>query len=188
VSYLSYEELQGLGFKKLGKNVKISSKASIYDPEKIEIDDNSRIDDFCVISGKVSIGKNVYIAPMCVVNGGDAGVFFEDFTGISYGVKVFSQTADYSGHFLGHPMIAEQFKKEIKKPVYFRKHAISGASSVIFPGVDLAEGCAVGAMSLVTKSTEAWTIVFGIPARKLKRRHKDILKLEEQYEAHLNPS
>ncbi len=62
MAFLSQEALEQFNFKKLGSNVLISDKASIYSPELIEIDDCSRIDDFCVISGRVSIGRNVHIA------------------------------------------------------------------------------------------------------------------------------
>ena len=51
MAYLTEFELKEMGFKRLGKNVKISDKASIYNADQIEIGDNSRIDDFCVISG-----------------------------------------------------------------------------------------------------------------------------------------
>ena len=63
MSYYSEEQLKTMGFKALGKNVKISDKASIYYPEKIEVGDNSRIDDFCVISGKIIVGRNVPYRP-----------------------------------------------------------------------------------------------------------------------------
>src|SRR5262249_27727376 len=148
------------------------SKASIYNADQIEIGDNSRIDDFCLISGRVCIGKNVHIAGMCLVAGGSLGVYFEDFSGISYGVRIFSQSDDYFGHYLTGPTIPSQYKREIKAPVYIRKHVIVGTSSVVLPGVDVAEGCSVGAMSLVTKSTDPWTIVLGVPAKKYKDRSK----------------
>ena len=73
MAYLTEEELKAAGFKKLGRNVKISDKASIYDADKMEIGDNSRIDDFCVVSGNILIGKFVHIAPMCLVAGGELG-------------------------------------------------------------------------------------------------------------------
>ena len=51
-------ELQTLGFKAVGKNVFISNKASIYSPHLIEIGDNVRIDDFCILSGNINL-KNI---------------------------------------------------------------------------------------------------------------------------------
>ena len=65
MAFYTEEELHHLGFKALGKNVKISKRASIYNPELIEIGDHSRIDDFCVLSGKIRIGRNVHIAVFC---------------------------------------------------------------------------------------------------------------------------
>jgi UDP-3-O-[3-hydroxymyristoyl] glucosamine N-acyltransferase len=63
MAYYTQEQLKQLGFKYVGKNVKISDKASIYNCDQIEIGDNSRVDDFCIISGKIKIGRNVHITP-----------------------------------------------------------------------------------------------------------------------------
>ena len=49
------------------------------------------------------------------------------------------------------------------------------------PGVTLGEGTSIYAMSLVTKSTESWSIYFGIPAKRLKSRKRDLLVLEQDY-------
>lgn len=117
MSFLSDSELRKIGFKKLGKNVKISEKASIYNPEKIEIGDNSRIDDFCLLSGKISIGNNVHIAAYCNIAGGIEGITFDDFSGLAYGCHVFSQSDDYTGRTLTNPTIPKKYKKEIIKQV-----------------------------------------------------------------------
>ena len=97
MAFLPYQVLVTMGFKRLGVNVLISDKASIYNAEQIEIGDNSRIDDFCVISGNVVIGRNVHIAVFCNVAGGSEGVTLEDFSGLAYGCQVFSQSDDYTG-------------------------------------------------------------------------------------------
>ena len=54
-SFYTVEELGKIGFKKLGKNVLISKKSSIYTPENISIGDNVRIDDFTILSGTIEI-------------------------------------------------------------------------------------------------------------------------------------
>jgi len=181
MAYYTEKELKRLGFKKIGKNVKISDKASIYNHEEIEIDSNSRIDDFCVVSGKIKIGKYVHITPMCLVAGGEKGIVFEDFTTIAYGVKVFTQSDDYSGETLCNSLIPQKYKNEYKKEVVLKKHTIVGAGAVVMPGVTLAEGTSIGAMSLVRTSTEPWGIYVGIPAKRIKERKKDLLELEKQY-------
>ena len=181
MAYLTKETLQAMGFKAVGKNVKVSDKASIYNPETIEIGDHSRIDDFCVISGHVKIGKYVHIAPFCLVAGGEKGVTMDDFSGLAYGVHVFSQSDDYSGRTLTNPTVSAKYKKERKAEVRIGKHVIIGASSIVFPGACLAEGCSVGAMTLVNKSTQPWGIYYGNPAHRIKNRRQDLLVLEAQF-------
>jgi len=181
MGYYSREELENMGFKSLGKNVKVSNKASIYDTDKIEIGDNSRIDDFCVLSGNISIGKYVHIVPFCLVAGGEKGIVFEDFTTISYGVKVFTQSDDYGGETLTNSTIPVKYKNEYKKEVILKKYSIVGAGSIIMAGVTLEEGTAVGAMSLVLKDTKPWGVYVGVPAKRLKERDKGLLKLKDEF-------
>lgn len=181
MAFLTEEQLQACGFRALGKNVKISDKAAIYNADQIEIGDHSRIDDFCVLSGKISIGRNVHIAVYCNVAGGTEGIVFEDFSGLAYGCQVMTQTDDYTGRSLTNPTVPAKYKKETKKAVRIGRHCIVGTNSLIFPGVTLNEGTSVGAMSMVTKTTEPWTVYFGIPAKKLKARKQDMLDLEKQY-------
>jgi galactoside O-acetyltransferase len=181
MAFLNQEKLSEMNFKSLGSNVLISDKASIYNMDQIEIGDNSRIDDFCVISGKVKIGRNVHIAVFCNVAGGEKGITLEDFSGLAYGCHVFAQSDDYSGLTLTNPTVPDIYKNVKKKPVVIGRHSIVGAGSIIFPGVILTEGTSVGALSMVTESTEQWSIYFGIPAARIKDRKKDLLKLEEAY-------
>lgn len=179
MGYISNEKLFKMGFKRLGKNVKISEKASIYNCESIEIGDNSRIDDFCVLSGKISIGSYCHFSPMCLVAGGKPGIFFSDFSALAYGVKVFAQSDDYSGETMTNPLIPAKFKKEFKRKVLIGTHVIIGAGSIVFPGVEIREGCSIGAMTLINKSTKPWGIYSGIPAHRISERKKNLLELEQ---------
>lgn len=179
--FLAEHQLRQLGFKYLGENVKISNKSSIYSPQQIEIGSNTRIDDFTVLSGKIRLGKNVHIAVFSNIAGGEKGVSMGDFSGLAYGCHVFSQSDDYSGRSLTNPTIPDEFKFETKKEIIIGRHCIVGACSIILPGSFLAEGTAVGAMSMITKSTEEWSVYFGIPAKKVKQRRRDLLDLEKQY-------
>lgn len=179
--YLSEDELKGLRLKHLGSNVKISTKASIYDAEKIHIGDNCRIDDFCVISGSVKMGRNVFIAPHCLVAGGELGVEFGDFSTLAYYVQVFSQSDDYLGETLTNSTVPAKFKSEKKAAVFLGRHVIIGAGSIVMPGVEVADGCSVGAHSLVNRSTAPWGVYFGSPARRIRERSKGLLELEKAY-------
>ena len=181
MAYLSEEQLNAMGFKNLGINVKISDKASIYNCEQITIGDHSRIDDFCVISGKVTIGQYCHITPMCLLAGGIPGIILHDFVTVAYGVKIFSQSDDYSGNTMTNSLIPTKYKNETKREVTLGKHVIVGAGTIVFPGVCIADGCSIGALSLVNKSTQEWGIYVGNPAKRVKDRKKDLLDLELKY-------
>lgn len=170
-----------MGFAHVGSNVLISAKASIYNAEKISIGDNSRIDDFVVVSGRVTIGRNVHIAVFSNLAGGEEGIEMEDFSGLAYGCQVFSQSDDYTGSTLTNPTVPDSFKNVAKAKVRIGRHVIVGASSIVFPGVHIQEGTSVGAMAVVTKTTEPWSIYVGNPARKFRDRKRDLLELEKQY-------
>lgn len=181
MAYLSRCELESMGFKALGANVKISDKASIYDAGSIELGDYARIDDFCIISGRVSIGRYCHITPMCLVAGGVPGITLSDFCTLAYGVKVFSQSDDYSGATMVNSLVSKKYKKELFAAVVLERQVIVGAGSVILPGVVIGEGCSIGALTLVNKSTAPWGIYVGSPARRLKERKRDLLQLEAQF-------
>jgi acetyltransferase-like isoleucine patch superfamily enzyme len=181
MAYLNENQLRAMGFKHIGEGVKISEKASMYDCDRIEIGDGTRIDDFCVISGKVVFGRNIHIAPFCLIAGGEMGVIFEDFSGLAYHGAVFSQSDDYMGSTMTNPTIPGKYKNEKKEQVHIGRHVIIGASSIIMPGVVVAEGCSIGAMSLITKSTLPWGVYVGSPAKRIMDRKQDLLQLEAEY-------
>lgn len=179
--YLTQDELLVFGFKNLGKNVSISNKCSIYNAESISIGDHSRVDDFCVLSGNISIGRNCHVTPMCLIAGGMPGVEISDYCTLAYGVKIFSQSDDYSGASMVNSTIPKKYKREIFSKVSIEKHVIVGAGSIIMPGTTVSEGCAVGALSLITRSTEPWGVYVGSPAKRISNRKKDILQFEIMY-------
>lgn len=181
MAYLNEVQLSEMGFASLGHDVKISDKSSIYNAEQMEIGDFSRIDDFCVLSGRIIIGRNVHIAAQSLVSGGRAGAALEDFTGLAYGAKVIAQSDDYSGATLTNPTVPLAFKREIEAPVTLGRHTILGAGAIVLPGVILGEGCSVGAGSVVRESVLAWSIVAGVPAKFIKSREQGLLIHEQAY-------
>lgn len=185
MSFYTKEELKDFGFKFLGNNVLISKKASIYGVDKISIGDNSRIDDFVVISagkGGIVIGRNVHVACFCSLIG-QANIVLSDYSGLSSRVAIYSSSDDYSGAYLTNPTIPDKYTNVDSREVVIGKHSIVGAGSIILPGVILHEGVAIGALSLVVKSCQSWSIYSGVPVRKIKTRENNCLELEFQYES-----
>ena len=180
MSFYSEKELKEIGFKSFGKEVLISRKISIYGAENISIGNNVRIDDFCILSGKIDISHNVHISAGVYLYAGDAGIEIGEFSGISSKTVIYAVSDDFSGSFLIGPMVDKKYRSVISKKVSIGRHVQIGASCVILPGVTLNEGISVGAMSLVNCDLEDWSIYLGIPAKKIKERKKELLEYEQE--------
>lgn len=50
-----------------------------------------------------------------------------------------------------------------------------GHGAVIMPGVTIGHGAIVGSSAVVTKDVEPYTVVAGVPAKPIKRRHPEAL-------------
>ncbi len=180
-SFYSKDELEKIGFASVGVNVLLSKKTSIYGAKNISIGDNVRIDDFCILSGNITIGNNVHIAPHVLLIAGTAGIELCDFVGVSSRSAIYAESDDYSGIALTNPTVDYEFRNIIQGKVTLKKHSIIGTGSTILPTVIIGEGTAVGSMSLVNKSLDAWGIYTGIPCKKVKERSKQLLELESKF-------
>lgn len=179
-SFYSEAELKAIGFKGFGRNVLISRKASFYNPEEMFFGNNVRIDDFCILSGKISVGSYVHIAAYCGLFG-RYGITFKDFSGLSSRISIYTYSDDYLGRCLTNPMVPEEFRtKPNIGPVALEKHALIGCGSVILPNSLIEEGASVGALSLVKGTLKAWGIYTGVPAQyRTKRKSDKMLEMEK---------
>lgn len=180
---LTREQIKAMGFAHVGDNARLSDKASYYNCAHIVIGDNVRIDDFCVLSagkGGIDIGSYIHVAVYSSLIGGGK-ISLHDFSNISSRVAIYSSNDDYSGASMTNPMVPEAFTNVTHADVTIGRHVIIGAGSVVLPGVVLEEGVAVGALSLVGKSCEAFGVYSGVPARRIKKRKRDILELEREF-------
>jgi acetyltransferase-like isoleucine patch superfamily enzyme len=182
MSLLSNEQVELMGFKAIGKNVRLSDKASFYNCSNISIGDNVRIDDFCVLSagmGGIEIGNYIHIAVYSsLIGAGKMTVC--DFANISSRVSIYSSSDDYSGEWMTNPMVPVELTNVTHENVFVGKHVIIGSGSVVLPGVVLHKGVAIGALSLVSKNCEAYGIYSGVPVTRLKERKRNIEKLESK--------
>ena len=175
-SFYSENELLNIGFKSIGKNVLVSRKASIYSAKDISIGSNVRIDDSVILSGNISIGNNIHISAYAAIYGA-YGVILEDYTGLSPRVTIYSAMDDFSGNYLIGPIHPVQFTNVKGGLVRLSRFAHIGANSIVFPNIKIGEGTVVGAMSLVTKDLESWTVFVGVPVKKIKDRENKMLNL-----------
>jgi acetyltransferase-like isoleucine patch superfamily enzyme len=178
-SFLSLDEIKNLGFASFGSNLKISRKASFYNPEKIRIGNNVRIDDFCILSGQITIGSFVHISAFCGLYG-KLGIEIGDYSGISPRSLVFSAMDDFSGEYLINPMVEEKYTNVTGGCVRLSNYVQIGANSIIFPNISIAEGTVTGAFSLVNKSLDEWGIYVGIPVKRIRVRKRNLLKFIDE--------
>ena len=64
--------------------------------------------------------------------------------------------------------------------MHLRRHVIVGSGSILLPGVEIGEGTAIGASSVVMKSLDPWGIYVGNPVRRVKARAQTLLELEKK--------
>jgi len=181
--YYNEEELAGLGFKSIGTNVQIAKNCTIIGLSNISLGSNVRIDGNTTIivpeNGWLDIGSYIHIGGFCFLSAGE-GITMKDFSGLSQGVRIYSRSDDYSGTYLCNPTIPEKFTNITGGAVTLNKHVIIGSGTVILPNVKIGEGSAVGALSLVTMSLNAWGVFFGCPVKRLKDRSRQLLELESE--------
>jgi acetyltransferase-like isoleucine patch superfamily enzyme len=174
--------MESYNFKYVGNNVTIYPMAKIVGAEHLEIGSNVIIDDFVFIqaTGPCYIGNYVHIASFTSIAGG--GTFcLEDFSGLSSGVRVITGTDDFLGGGLTNPTIPSEFRATSRLKVLVKAHAIIGTNSVILPGVTIATGAAVGAISLVRKDLSPWKVYAGNPLREVRDRPREqILRSEHE--------
>jgi galactoside O-acetyltransferase len=172
-------------FRACGEDVRIYPKAHVVSPEVVTIGDSVVIDDFVFIVGgqETRIGSFVHLASFSSYLGG-GNLTVGDFAGISSGARIYTGTDDFHGGSLTGPPIPDEFRKPVRSFVSIGKYAIVGANCVVLPGVTIGEGCTIGALSLVSRDCEPWTIYGGTPAKPLKPRpREEIERLEKALRA-----
>jgi galactoside O-acetyltransferase len=184
MSFYTEEELQSLHLGSYGKDVKISRHARLYNPQNMFLGSHVRIDDFCMLSASatepfrlddyIHISAGVYIF-------GTAGLHIHSFCNISSGTKVYTVSDTFSGDVLVGPSVPNKYRGIVSAKLVLPKHVWIGPNSVVLPGVKIGEGCAIGAMSFVRKSCDAWSIYGGNPLRFIKKRSETAKELEAQF-------
>jgi len=184
LTHYTEDDLKGEGFRSLGRNVRIAKNCTIIGAENISIGSNVRIDGYCTLvatgAGYINLGSYIHIGGNCVLLAGK-GIVMDDFSGLSWGVQVFTKSDDFSGRYMTNPTVPEQYTGVKGGAVKLGRHAIVGSNAVILPKVTIGEGVSVGALSLVSKSLDEWGVYSGVPAKLIKQRSNKLLSLEKEF-------
>jgi maltose O-acetyltransferase len=108
----------------------------------------------------LTVGRRSTIGQHCYIDA-RAGIRVDSDVSISREVAVLTAT-----HIPDDP----QFAADVA-PVHLEQHCFIGMRACVLPGVRIGEGAVVGAGAVVTTDVEPYTIVGGIPAKVLRKRH-----------------
>jgi len=179
--YYSKDELNEMGIK-FGRNVQIH-RSVLFFGNNIQIGSDVRIDCYSIITSNepIVLGNNIHIGAGVHIFG-TAGLEIDSYCNLSSRCSLFTTSDDYCEGYLTNPTIPDEFKKVSIAPIKLEKHVIVGCGSVIMPGVTLRTGASVGALSFVNTDIPEFTIVAGIPTRKVgKRNQSRLLEMEEKF-------
>lgn len=183
MAMLDRTALQAMGFAAVGVGVQVSDRASFHGASRITLGDHVRIDDFCVLSagaGGIEIGQHVHVAVYTSLIGAGR-ITVAEFANLSSRVSIYASNDDYSGRTMTNPTVPHEFTGVTHADVHVGRHVIVGSGTVVLPGVTLAEGAAVGALSLVNRDCEPFGIYAGVPARRIGERSRELLQVEQRF-------
>ena len=186
---LSETQIRAMGFASVGDNVRLSDKASYYNCPNIHLGNHVRVDDFCVLSagtGGITIGNYIHIAVYSSLIGA-GNITLMDYCNISSRVSIYSSNDDYSGAAMTNPTLPPAYTNVQEADVCIGRHVIIGSGTIVLPGINIAEGAAIGALSLVKSNCLAFGIYAGVPATFIRERERGLLAVERDFTATLRP-
>ncbi len=171
--FLESKEYDYSKLKLVGTNVFISQNVEIRRPHLVNIGSHVAIDSGFYLTTEAVIGDYIHLGPyITVIGGAESKIIIDDFVTIAAGSRLLAGSDSFLGNGFTSVTAPKKYRDTTKlSTIHIKKFAGVGANVVIMPGIKLAEGCVIGACSLVTKDTEPWTIYAGVPAKPIKTRN-----------------
>lgn len=129
----------------IGKNTTALRPIFFYNPFNITIGDNCALNDHIVLDGR-------------------GGLTIGDNVNISPYVKIY--TAE---HNINSPSF-----EYVEGRVEIDNHVWISTNAIIMPGVKIGEGAVIAAGAIVTKDVSPYTIMGGVPAKKIGERERNL--------------
>jgi glycosyltransferase involved in cell wall biosynthesis len=130
---------------RIGKGTFVMKRVYIMTPQQLTIGDYSHINRGCLLDAR-------------------GGITIGNNVSVSHNVSIMSGSHDYnSNHFRGRFL-----------PVKIDDYVWIGNNAVIQQNITIGKGAVVCAGAVVTKDVEPYSVVAGVPARKIKKRVKEL--------------
>lgn len=126
----------------IGTNTTMNMAQYILDPGNLKIGQGSHINRGCLLDAR-------------------GGCYIGDNVSISYNVSLMTG---------GHDCNSKRFSG-IYLPICIHDYVWIGAGAIILQGVKIGKGAVIAAGAVVTKDVEPYSIVGGVPAKKIGRRN-----------------
>ncbi|MGE8720194.1 acyltransferase [Leptospira terpstrae] len=140
----------------LGENVYLGRNVEIGPDKRIEIGDYTSIQDRTIILGEVSIGCYCTFAANVSVSSGNH--YFDKFPELN--IKDQDRRV----------MNDSELRSRHSKPVVIEDDCWLGANVFVMNGIKIGKGSVIGANAVVTKDILPYSVVAGVPAKKIRNR------------------
>ena len=127
---------------------------------------NARIEPCAIIRDQVTIGDQAVIMMGAIIN---IGAEIGPKTMIDMGAVLGGRaTVGANCHIGAGTVLAGVIEPPSAQPVIIEDDVVIGANAVVLEGVRVGKGAVVAAGAIVIEDVEPYTVVGGVPARKLK--------------------
>jgi len=129
----------------------------------VDVTSNIMMHAFVLQARSIHIGPNCIIGPFTTLDG--------------RATLTIGRNVNIAGEVLtigGHHEVDSPKAEGILGPVVIEDNAWIAMRATILPGVTVGEGAYVAAAALVNRDVEPYTLVGGVPARKIRDRNRDI--------------
>lgn len=175
--FYSDAELAQLGCTSVGRSVQVSRLVQFYGFHG-EVGDYTRIDDYCLIKGRVDIGCCAHIASFCVLSGTGGTISIGDFSGTAISSVLYTASDDLASPWLTNPTVPEDLTRPIVGDIVIGKGVIVGAHCVVLPGAVIHDYATIGALCIVNGEYAPGAIYVTGAGRPRSIGARDISNLE----------
>lgn len=109
----------------------------------------------------LSVGKNVWIGPMTIIDASGGKLEIGDGCSIACGAMIYTHSA--------HKFVVTEGKDKFEKgSIKIGRHTFIGSGAVVLPGVTIGDHSVIGAGAVVENNIPSHSIAVGIPAKVIK--------------------